>query len=177
MSDYRIKAAVEADAPEMADMFLEHISANPEYISHGEMQMGVATGSFPFGELKAEPSLRAREIWLRYILSHINADGWAKVFTILSDPDSDDGSVIAFCVVSIQSDEGSKYGMVCDVLVKDSFRGLGLGSHLLDKAVEWLHSQGINEIYLESGKNNHSAHAFFRKRGFAQVSEIFKLGK
>ena len=43
-------------------------------------------------------------------------------------------------------------------------------------AIDWLRSRGVKDIYLESGKDNHAAHRFFEKRGFAHVSEIYKLG-
>ena len=34
------------DAPVLSDMFFAHLDADPSYISHGEMQMGVGTGRF-----------------------------------------------------------------------------------------------------------------------------------
>ena len=43
-------------------------------------------------------------------------------------------------------------------------------------SIDWLRSCGVKDIYLESGKDNHAAHRFFEKRGFAHVSEIYKLG-
>lgn len=42
-------------------------------------------------------------------------------------------------------------------------------------AIDWLHSKGIRDIFLESGKDNHAAHCYFEKRGFVHVSEIYKL--
>ena len=46
---------------------------------------------------------------------------------------------------------------------------------LLNTAIDWLRSKGIQEIYRESGKDNHNAHRFFEKRGFIHVSEMYKL--
>ena len=67
------------------------------------------------------------------------------------------------------------FGMVCDVLVSPTCRGGGAGGALLKTAISWLRGRGIKDIYLESGKDNHAAHAFFEKRGFHHISEIFKL--
>ncbi|MBR4735912.1 MAG: GNAT family N-acetyltransferase, partial [Bacteroidales bacterium] len=75
----------------------------------------------------------------------------------------------------IEEDGDVPFGMVCDILVKEEYRGHGAGEALLQTAISWLRSRGINDIYLESGKNNHSAHRFFEKRGFSHVSEIYKL--
>ena len=64
--------------------------------------------------------------------------------------------------------------LVLDVMVKEEYRGHGVGGQLLDTAIEWLWKQGVQDIFLESGKDNHSAHRFFEKRGFTHVSEIYK---
>ena len=65
--------------------------------------------------------------------------------------------------------------MVCDVLVKEDYRGHGTGDALLQTAIGWLRERGVSGIYLESGKDNHAAHRFFEKRGFTHISEIYKL--
>ncbi len=44
---------------------------------------------------------------------------------------------------------------------------------LLNAAIKWFKDRGIVSLYLESGKDNHSAHAFFEKRGFGMVSNIY----
>ena len=65
--------------------------------------------------------------------------------------------------------------MVGDVLVNPQCRGASIGNTLLQTAIEWLRDKGIQDIFLESGKDNHNAHRFFEKRGFVHVSEIYKL--
>ena len=65
--------------------------------------------------------------------------------------------------------------MVGDILVNPQCRGGGLGNTLLQTAIDWFRAKGIQDIFLESGKDNHSAHRFFEKRGFVHVSEIYKL--
>ena len=82
---------------------------------------------------------------------------------------------MGFVVADIEEDGDAPYGMVCDVLVKEDYRGHGTGDALLQTAIGWLRGQGVRDIYLESGKDNHAAHRFFEKRGFHHVSNIFKL--
>ena len=63
MNEYVIMTAVVEDEVMLCDMFLEHITANTEYISHGEIQMGVGEGDFVDGKLVARPSSNARHFW------------------------------------------------------------------------------------------------------------------
>ncbi len=159
----KILIAQASDAPALADIFMGHLAAHPEYISHGEMQMGVAVGEAiaPDG----------REKWMKYIHEHIEDSSFAEVWKAVSD----EGEIVGFTVADIEEDGDAPFGMVCDVLVKESCRSQGTGAALLQTAIDWLRSRGIKDIYLESGKNNHAAHRFFEKRGFTHVSEIYKL--
>lgn len=165
-----IQKAQLADAPALADLFLSHIDAHREYISHGEIQMGVGEGDVVNGELMARPSALAREKWMKYIRLHIENESLAHVWKAV-----DGGRIVGFCVADIEDDGDTPFGMVCDVLVRSDCRGCGAGGTLLQTAIDWLRGCGIKDIYLESGKNNHAAHRFFEKRGFAHVSEIYKL--
>ncbi|MBQ5593408.1 MAG: hypothetical protein IIU76_02370, partial [Bacteroidales bacterium] len=54
------------DVSELVEMFWENISSAPEYISHGEIQMGMAKGP---GELEDEDV--AKEVWTDYIMDKI----------------------------------------------------------------------------------------------------------
>ncbi|MGM9748071.1 MAG: GNAT family N-acetyltransferase [Candidatus Cryptobacteroides sp.] len=171
MMNIRIDRAKHSDAEVLADIFWNHINAFPEYISHGEMQMGVGTAALSEdGDILPAPAENGREMWLEYINEKMESPDVAVVFKAM------DGDVVAgFCVADIEEDGADPFGMVCDVLVKEEYRNCGIGGLLLEKAVDWLKEKGINDIYLESGKENHSAHSFFEKRGFRKVSEIFRL--
>ena len=87
----------------------------------------------------------------------------------------DQGSILGFCVADIEVNGGAPFGMVGDVLVNPQCRAGGVGNAMLQTAIDWLHAKGIQDIFLESGKDNHNAHRFFEKRGFVHVSEIYKL--
>ncbi|MBR6886747.1 MAG: GNAT family N-acetyltransferase [Bacteroidales bacterium] len=165
-----IEKAVREDAPALADIFIGHISAHPEYISHGELQMGVGEGFVLDGAFVTRPSADAREKWMEYILLHIDTPSLASVFKAVSE----DGQILGFTVADIEEDGDAPFGMVCDILVSEDCRGKGVGGLLLDSAISWLNGMGVKDIYLESGKDNHKAHHFFEKRGFMHVSQIFK---
>lgn len=163
-------ASVE-DEEALCDMFIDHITANTEYISHGEIQMGVGEGSFVDGKLVARPSQKARQFWMKYIHGNITSPEDSVVFKAAGP----DGGIMGFCVAEIQEDGAEPYGMLCDLLVKDDCRSKGVGSALLKAGLEWFAQKGISDIYLESGLNNHSAHEYFIRKGFVKVSEIYKL--
>jgi len=167
---FTIHEATLADAPTLANLFMGHISAHTEYISHGEIQMGVGEGVIRNGVLEARPAPDGREKWMKYIHEHMEDASFAQVWKAV-----DGGSIVGFAVADIEEDGDAPFGMVCDVLVREDYRGHGAGEALLQTAIGWLRSRGIKDIYLESGKDNHAAHRFFQKRGFTHVSEIFKL--
>ena len=170
MADFRVLRAVAEDAQTLCDIFLRHISAHTEYISHGEIQMGVGEGHFEGGVLVAKPSPDAEENWMRYISADLEADD-AAVFKAVTSS----GEVVGFTVAEIHEDGADPFGMVCDVLVDETFRGGGVGSALLSSSLGWFKEMGVKDVYLESGLNNHAAHEYFMRRGFVKVSEIYKL--
>ena len=164
------KAGVE-DEKTLCEIFFEHIEKHNEYISHGEIQMGVGTGYFEDGEFITGVASEARTAWMKYITGNLADQDGAAVYKAVDE----DGHILGFCVTEIMEDGADPFAMVCDVLVKENCRTKGVGSALLDAAIQWLHSKGIYEIYLESGLRNHAAHEYFMRRGFKKVSEIYKL--
>ena len=170
MEQFTILEAVPADAESLKDIFFAHLPSNPEYISHGEVQMGVGRMCMDSGgNVSAGIAPDGEKMWLKYINAKISS-GDAAVFKAVCED-----SIAGFCVADIEEDGADPFGVVCDVLVKETFRSRGIGDSLLETAIGWLRSKGVNGIYLESGKNNHSAHRFFEKRGFVHVSEIYRL--
>ena len=167
----KIKPASTADTPALADLFIGHITAHPEYISHGELQMGVGEEFVRDGCFITRPAPDAREKWIRSLLSQMNDDSVSHVWKAVDD----NGTLMGFCAAYIEGSADARFGMVGDILVNPQCRGGGVGNTLLQTAIDWLHSKGIRDIFLESGKDNHAAHRYFEKRGFTHVSEIYKL--
>ncbi|MBE6217182.1 MAG: GNAT family N-acetyltransferase [Bacteroidales bacterium] len=171
MKGFTVVPALVEDEHAMCDIFLNHISTHTEYISHGEIQMGVGEGKFVDGKFVTGVSSQARHYWMKYIHGNMTDPEGAVVNKAVSV----DGEIIGFCVGEIMEDGAEPFGMVCDVLVKESSRTGGVGTALLNSVLEWFRNKGIRDIYLESGLANHSAHEYFMRRGFVKVSEIYKL--
>lgn len=171
MNDIHIMPATVSDKEALADLFYAHLSENVEYISHGEMQMGI--GHLVFNGEEYVPQLDAdtRHLWLVYIEEHMTAEGMA----VYKAEDST-GALLGFCVLETDSDGGAPFGVLCDILVNAEARGRGVGSHLFSAAEDWFKQKNLKDVYLESGKNNHNAHNFFMHRGFMKVSEVYYKG-
>lgn len=172
MNEIHIKPATVSDKEALADLFYAHLSENVEYISHGEMQMGI--GHLVFNGKEYVPQLDAdtRHLWLTYIEEHMTAEGMA----VYKAEDST-GALLGFCVMETDSDGGAPFGVLCDILVNAEARGQGVGSRLFSAAEDWFKSRNLKDVYLESGKNNHNAHNFFITRGFMKVSEVYYKGE
>lgn len=152
------------DVARLAEMFWNNIKNAPAYISHGEIQMGIAEG---VGQLAAD----GYEKWIGYITDKIEN----KRSTVLLSEENDE--LAGFIVLEIDSDNDKPFGVICDLLTAPETRGKGIGSLLLKSGMEWLRQNGIHDFYLESGVNNHRAHEFFERHGFKMVSHIFKWEK
>lgn len=172
MNEIHIKPATASDKEALADLFYAHLSENVEYISHGEMQMGI--GHLVFNGKEYVPQLDAdtRHLWLTYIEEHMTAEG----MTVYKAEDST-GALLGFCVLETDSDGGAPFGVLCDILVNAEARGHGVGGRLFSAAEDWFKSRNLKDVYLESGKNNHNAHNFFIRRGFMKVSEVYYKGE
>lgn len=172
MNEIHIKPATVSDKEALADLFYAHLSENVEYISHGEMQMGI--GHLVFNGKEYVPQLDAdtRHLWLTYIEEHMTAEEMA----VYKAADST-GALLGFCVMETDSDGGAPFGVLCDILVNAEARGQGVGSRLFSAAEDWFKSRNLKDVYLESGKNNHNAHNFFIRRGFMKVSEVYYKGE
>lgn len=171
--NYMVLPAVKDDAGQLCDIFLGYIDSHREYISHGEIQMGVGEGRIVDGEFVTSLAPDAVKYWMKYINAHFDNPSEAAVFKVVNN---DEPLVVAgFCVVEITDDGAEPFGMLCDVMVNEEIRGQGIGGELITTAIDWFHSHGIQDIYLESGMHNHAAHSVFIHKGFKKVSEIYKL--
>lgn len=158
----KYRKATEADSAELALLFWGHIACNREYISHGELQMGVA--SRIYGEL--EPDGKSK--WTEYVLNQIRGD---QSMVIVAEYET---VIVGFVVLEIMEDGDKPFGVINDLLVREDLRGCGIGVTLLDKGLEWFEYRSIEDYYLESGKDNEFAHIFFINRGFRVLSYTFK---
>ena len=147
MNEIHIKPATVSDKDALADLFYAHLSENVEYISHGEMQMGI--GHLVFNGEEYVPQLDAdtRHLWLTYIEEHMTAEGMA----VYKAEDST-GALLGFCVLETDSDGGAPFGVLCDILVNAEARGHGVGGRLFSAAEDWFKSRNLKDVYLSLEK-------------------------
>lgn len=89
-----------------------------------------------------------------------------------------DGAVVGcfqFVVLPGLSRQGSRRALVEGVRVASSLRGEGIGTILMRHAIEEAKKAGCKLIQLTSDKRRPRAHLFYRRLGFQQSHEGFKL--
>lgn len=144
----------------IVNLFVETIKNQKSYISHGEIQMGIATEAKTLSDnfiIK----------WKDYLKDQLKENG-DNIFVF-----EDNNEIIGFIIGSIDRDRDVDFGVICDIVVHNNYRKKGIGNDLLKNLLDHFNKKGIKDIYLESGVNNHDAHCFFEKRGFLQISHIY----
>jgi GNAT superfamily N-acetyltransferase len=63
---------------------------------------------------------------------------------------------------------GSKVAFLEDMVILSEFRGQGIGSELIDHAIEQARKEGCKRITLLTDIDNSKAHMFYQKKGFIQ---------
>ena len=156
-----IRKATEHDKEQVVNLFCENIKKQKSYISHGEIQMGIALDT---GILAENYSL----LWKEYLDAQMNE---FKDTVLVSE---ENGTVNGFIIGEIAKDRNECFGVICDIVVDQSCRNMGVGVLLLESLISTYQSKGVTDYYLESGINNHEAHQFFEKMGFGKVSVIYR---
>ncbi len=75
-----------------------------------------------------------------------------------------DGEVVGNLGMDVPRYKVADLGM----LVKDGFRGQGVGSALVERAIEYAREQGCHKIALQHWPHNTAARALYEKYGFEQ---------
>jgi GNAT superfamily N-acetyltransferase len=145
----------------LTHFFVSHI--NPTYISHSELQSGRALTT---------------DQWDINIAQFVKND-FIDALIVSDDPTpsiatarDDAGALIGLAIISFPERRfrHTKFAVLDDVVVSPQARGLGVGKKLVAWVADHLHAVGVQRLFLESGTNNHGAHAFFEQQGFKQVS-------
>lgn len=80
----------------------------------------------------------------------------------------ENGDVIAMVNIlyTVSTALGTRVGLLEDMIVSKAGRGSGIGSKLLEKAVEFARDKGCQRITLLTDHDNEGAHRFYQKHGF-----------
>lgn len=66
-----------------------------------------------------------------------------------------------------------RYGIIEDIVVSEKCRGQGVGTLLMEAAIDAMREAGMENVILESGIRNTEAHAFFRRHNFRDAAIMF----
>lgn len=92
----------------------------------------------------------------------------------------EDGNVIGFCSVILKNSlwQQGWLAHVDELVVDESARGQGVGTRLLEEAIQNATRKGAARIELDSGFHRSEAHKFYQQRGFENRAFLFskKLG-
>jgi GNAT superfamily N-acetyltransferase len=152
-------------ASEVARFFAANVT--PEYISHSELQGDRAQS--PNEWRNDLPAVLRREVELRLHYS----DDYPPLAT--SQPVAvaeQNGVIIALALVTFVGDAPIPFAIVEDLIVARDHRKKGIGKVVMDWIVAEALARGVSRLFLESGKNNHSAHHFFEREGFEICSIV-----
>ena len=82
--------------------------------------------------------------------------------------------LIATCFLTIipnLSNQGRPIGFIENVVTDENWRGKGVGTQLLKKAIEIAKEQNCYKVFLESGITRTGAHEFYRTLGFDDTNK------
>lgn len=89
-----------------------------------------------------------------------------------------DGRLAGALVVAIVeniSHKGAPYAIIENVVVDESARGQRIGEALIGEAVEAARQAGCYKVTLTSNKRRTDAHRFYKRLGFVQTHEAFRI--
>jgi len=101
---------------------------------------------------------------------------------VLKDADSElivaefNAEVVGFIhqIYLLDPFHGGVNSYVMNLFVKESHRNLGIGTHLVKKALENAEKRGIIEAHVDTEEDNVNAIRFYEKHGFRKVGIILE---
>ena len=155
----------EADARGLAGLFRINLTAS--YISHSELQgpRALALGKWVDSiEQVLEADL------LRRVVSPLDAppQGETQLAAVLEV----DGHARGVFLITFSRTAPVSYCILEDIVIDSTSRSRGWGAAYLKWITSECRTRGINRLFLESGKDNERAHAFFEHHGFEPVSIV-----
>lgn len=135
-STIEIRKAYQSDIPQMCDLLTELFSIEADFI--------------------ADPDKQARGLQL------LLQDKDCSLVLIAAVGDE----VVGMCSVQtlISTSEGSPVGLVEDVVVRNDYRGKGVGTALLSEIFSWCEEKGITRVQLLADRDNQEALDFYASR-------------
>lgn len=142
-------------------LFIENTS--PDYISHGEVQSGRAAGFSQWS-----PDLAA-VLHREFSMCFEQAGDEGSYKLAIGYIDNKPAGIL---FIQLVQSAPQPYVILQDMVITRELRNKHLGMKMLTWLESNLKETGIKFVFLESGINNHGAHAFFEANGFSVSSKI-----
>ncbi len=81
---------------------------------------------------------------------------------------------MANALITVSTAQGSRVLLLEDVIVKEAWRGGGLGRKLVEHVCRWAAEQGMTRVTLLADKDNAPALAFYERLGFAPSAMVVR---
>jgi GNAT superfamily N-acetyltransferase len=141
-----------------AAFLAQTLRAQPAYISHGEIQCG----------LSSDGRRWARDLAARLAEDLAGLDEGRSVFVAREGT-----GIVGVAVIKWSAGGRIRYAAIEDLAVADALRSHGLGAAMIDAIETEARRRGGAWLFLESGLDNHRAHAFFGRHGYRPLSKVF----
>jgi GNAT superfamily N-acetyltransferase len=84
------------------------------------------------------------------------------------------GEVVGMATVQtvISTAEGARSGWIEDVVIRDDWRGAGIGTRLMDAATQWARHAGITRLQLLADQRNTPALTFYDRLDYSRTNMV-----
>lgn len=84
-----------------------------------------------------------------------------------------DGTLVGAAIVEWTIGRRTRFATLADLSIEPAQRSSGLGARMVAEIDREARRRGMQWIFLESGKDNCRAHAFFERQAFHEISHVF----
>lgn len=106
----------------------------------------------------------------------------ALLLTLYRDPEArifvydDEGDVSGLCIVRIDHSppimRETGRAEITDLGVREDLRRSGIGTRLVEEALNWVRTSGIERVEIHVAKGNPAGQGFWRARGFGDLMDV-----
>ncbi|HVY90040.1 MAG TPA: GNAT family N-acetyltransferase [Hyphomonadaceae bacterium] len=144
---------------EAARFFAANIKGAAAYISHGEVQ----------GGLSLDGKTWAKDLEARFVEDMLDDDPDEGILVVRDAEER----MIAASIVHWVATKRLSFAVIEDIAVPARRRSSGLGARMMAFIEAEAARRGCRWLFLESGRRNTRAHAFFERHGFEEFSHVF----
>lgn len=114
----------------------------------------------------------------------LDKDELMRVFNRGIESDADeffcaevDGNIIGFCAYAVMNNfwQAGYISYIYAMVIDENYRGKGIGTKLINEAINKSRAQGFKRIELDSGFPREKAHNFYEKLGFEKRAYLFSM--